>query len=95
MRHVPSRCTDDVCSVTGAFVTRERARRFEDLGAAILQEPRGREIVGMILVGDANRRKPPGILHVGIERDVVRLDRPATCRDRRPAWCGETPSSAP
>ena len=35
------------------------ARRFEDFGAAIPQEPRVREIVGVILVGDANRRKSP------------------------------------
>ena len=40
----------------------QRARRFEDLGAAILQEPRVREIVRMILVGHANRRETPRIL---------------------------------
>jgi len=51
----------------------QRAGGFEDLGAAILEEPRVREIVGMILVGDANRRQAPRILQVGIEGDVVRF----------------------
>ena len=95
MRHVPSRCTDDVCGGDRRLRHPQRARRFEDLGAAILQEPRVREIVGMILVGDANRREAPRILHVRIERDVVRLDGQRGAVAVRPACCGETPSGAP
>ena len=51
------------------------AALLEDLGAAILEEPRVRQIVGMVPVRDAKRRKSPRILDVRIEGDVVRLDR--------------------
>src|SRR5262245_6028412 len=53
----------------------ERTCGFEDLGATILEEPCGGEIVGVIRVRDTNGRKTPGVLQLRIERDVVRLDR--------------------
>ena len=71
---MPSRCTDDGLLGHRRLRDPQRARRFEDLGAAILQEPGVREIVRMILVGDPNRRQAPRVLHLRVERDVVRLD---------------------
>ena len=74
MRHVPSRCTERCRLGHRRLRDPERAGGVEDLGAAILQESRVRQIVRMILVGHAYRREAPGVLQLRIERDVVGLD---------------------
>ena len=75
MRHVPSRCVDELLLCHGRFRDSERSRRLENLGAAILQETCVGQIVGMILVSDADRRHAPGVLQLRVQRDIVRFHR--------------------
>src|SRR5580692_388056 len=52
-----------------------RSRRIQQLEPARVQPRRQLQIVGMVLVSEAQRRQSPVVLHVGIERDAVRLER--------------------
>ena len=52
-----------------------RARGLENLDRPVLQEAHHRQVVRVVPVSDPHGRQPPRVLHLGIERDAVGLER--------------------